>query len=53
MDIESFDRQKKMLKLREELLAVEEARRNGETGYSIEETVAMLKQAIEDATSEK
>ena len=53
MDIESFERREKMLKLREELLAVEEARQNGETGYSIEETVAMMKQAIEDAANGK
>ena len=36
MDIESFNRQKKMLKLREELLAVEEDRVNGSKGYTLD-----------------
>ena len=35
MDIASFERREKMLKLREELLAVEEDRLHGEKGYSV------------------
>ena len=37
MDIESLNRQKKMLKLREELLAVEEDRLAGRTGCTVDE----------------
>ena len=34
MDIETYNRREKMLKLREELLAVEEDRMHGSKGYS-------------------
>ena len=37
MDIETFNRREKMLKLREELLAVEEDRMAGRTGCSLDE----------------
>ena len=37
MDIESFNRREQMLKLREELLAVEEDRMAGNVGCTIEE----------------
>ena len=37
MDIESFTRREKMLKLRENLLAVEEDRAMGRRGYTINE----------------
>ena len=49
MDIESFNRQKKMLKLREELLAVEEDRLHGSEGYSIDEVTSMMRSAIQEA----
>ena len=52
MDIESFDRREKMLKLREELLAVEEDRLHGDKGYSISEVAAMMRGAIGEATNE-
>lgn len=42
MDIEAFTRREKMLKLREELLAVEEARTNGAKDYTLEEVSAYL-----------
>ena len=48
MDIEAFVRREKMLKLREELLAVEEARMNGEKGYSIEEVVTAMESTISE-----
>ncbi|MBQ8575054.1 MAG: type II toxin-antitoxin system Phd/YefM family antitoxin [Clostridia bacterium] len=48
MDIEAFTRREKMLKLREELLSVEEARMNGEKGYSIEEVASAMKTAISE-----
>lgn len=50
MDIETYNRREKMLKLREELLAVEEDRMNGDKGYSIDEVVAMMHNVIEEAT---
>lgn len=48
MDIESFGRREKMLKLREELLAVEEERLRGAKYYSISETEDFLDVIIED-----
>lgn len=50
MDIESFNRREKMLKLREELLAVEEDRLHGHTGYSVSDVAAMMRGAIQEAT---
>ena len=46
MDIESFSRREKMLRLREELLAVEEDRLHGEIGNSIEDVVSMMEKVI-------
>ena len=37
MDIETYNRREKMLKLREELLSVEEDRLAGKTGYTLGE----------------
>lgn len=48
MDIQSFARQEKMLRLREELLAAEEDRVNGKAGYSIDELDKYLVSVIED-----
>ncbi len=42
MDIDSFTRREKMLKLREELLAVEEDRLLGRTGHTVDELDAYL-----------
>lgn len=49
MDIETYNRREKMLRLREELLAVEEDRLNGNKGYSIGETVELMRAAIAEA----
>ena len=49
MDIETFSRREKMLKLREELLAVEEDRRRGSEGRSVDEVAAMMRSAIKEA----
>lgn len=49
MDIETYNRREKMLKLREELLAVEEDRMRGSKGYSVDEVAAMMRSAIEEA----
>lgn len=46
MDIETFNRREKMLKLREELLAVEQARLAGKTGYTLDELDAYLNEVI-------
>ncbi len=48
MDIDTFTRREKMLKLREELLSVEEDRLNGARSYTVDETAAMMEQAARD-----
>ena len=49
MDIESFTRREKMLKLREELLTVEENRLSGEKNYSVSEVTTLMRKAISEA----
>lgn len=49
MDLETYNRREKMLKLREELLAVEEDRVRGSKGYSVEEVAARMRSAIREA----
>ena len=46
MDIDAFTRREKMLKLREELLTVEEERLHGEPGYTVDEVTSMMDRAI-------
>lgn len=46
MDIGTYSRREKMLKLREELLAVEDDRMRGSKGYSVSEAAAMMRSAI-------
>ncbi|MCD7750041.1 MAG: type II toxin-antitoxin system Phd/YefM family antitoxin [Oscillospiraceae bacterium] len=46
MDIETYTRREKMLKLREELLAVEEDRANGRPGCTLDELEAYLDDII-------
>lgn len=46
MDIESFTRREKMLKLREELLAVEEDRLAGRAGCTVDELEAYLNDVL-------
>lgn len=48
MDIETYNRREKMLKLREELLAVEEDRMAGRTGTTVDELDAYLDDIIEE-----
>ncbi|MFD1174800.1 type II toxin-antitoxin system prevent-host-death family antitoxin [Paenibacillus puldeungensis] len=48
MDIEAFSRREKMLKLREELLAVQEDRLAGRNGVSLDELDAYLDSVIEE-----
>lgn len=52
MDIETYNRREKMLKLREELLAVEEDRARGSKGYSVSEVAAMMRSAIKGASND-
>ena len=49
MDIGTYNRREKMLKLRAELLAIAEDRRPGSKGYSVEEVTAMMRNAIREA----
>lgn len=49
MDIQTYNRREKMLKLREELLAVEEDRMHGRAGYSLDELDTYLDRIIEEA----
>jgi PHD/YefM family antitoxin component YafN of YafNO toxin-antitoxin module len=51
MDIESFSRREKMLKLREELLAAEEDRMAGRTGVTVDEFDAYFSGVIAEAAN--
>lgn len=53
MDIESFVRREKMLKLREDLLVVEEERLAGAKGFSVEELNDYLTGIIDEVANEK
>lgn len=48
MDIEAFTHREKMLKLREELLAVEEDRLHGAADHFVDEVAAMMEAAIRE-----
>lgn len=48
MDIDSFTKREKMLKLREELLFIEEDRFHGAPDYSVDEVTSMMEQAIRE-----
>ncbi len=50
MDIETFSRREKMLKLREELVATEEERLMGKKGYSVDELDKMLDSAASEVS---
>lgn len=52
MDIETYNRREKMLKLREELLAVEEDRVRGSKGYSVDQVAQMMRNAIQEAATD-
>lgn len=49
MDIETYSRMDKMLKLREELLAVEHDRLMGDAGFTVDEVGKMIDEAIAEA----
>jgi len=48
MDIEAFARRESMLLLRETLVAAEEGRLNGKSGYTIDEVSEMMKTAVRE-----
>ena len=48
MDIESFSRREQLLRLREELLAVEEDRMHGRTGVDLDTLDQYLETAIDE-----
>jgi len=48
MDIETFARRESMLRLRENLVAAEESRLNGKSGYTIGEISDMMKTAVRE-----
>ena len=52
MNIEAFTKREKMLKLREELIAVEEDRLRGKKGYSVNELDKMLDDVIEEVNND-
>lgn len=49
MDIGTYNHREKILKFREELLAVEKDRMRGRKGYSVDEVAAMMRNAIKEA----
>ena len=51
MDIETYNRREKMIKLREELLAVEEDRMRGSKGYSVDQVAQMMRDAIKETVN--
>ncbi|MCM0760579.1 type II toxin-antitoxin system Phd/YefM family antitoxin [Sporomusa sphaeroides DSM 2875] len=51
MDIDTFSRRESMLKLREQLVAVEEDRLMGKRGFSIDEMNEMMTKAIKEAVN--
>ncbi|RJX28086.1 MAG: type II toxin-antitoxin system Phd/YefM family antitoxin [Dethiobacter sp.] len=53
MDIATFSQRESMLRLREQLVAVEEDRLTGKKGFSIGEVDEMMKKAIKEAANEQ
>jgi PHD/YefM family antitoxin component YafN of YafNO toxin-antitoxin module len=51
MDIDTFSRRESILKLREQLVAVEEDRLNGKKGFSIGDVDEMMKKAIKETAN--
>lgn len=48
IDSEAYSHREKMMKLREELLSVEESRMSGTTGYSLDELDSYLNNIIDE-----
>ena len=52
MDIDTYNRREQMLKLREELLEVQEDRIRGSKGYSVDQVAQMMRDAIQEAATD-
>lgn len=52
MDIETYTRREQMLKLREELLAVEADRLHGDRGYTVNEVADAMREAIKEVAGD-
>lgn len=52
MDMDTFSRRESRLRLREQLVAVEEDRLKGKKGFSIDEMDRMMTQVIKDSINE-
>ncbi|WP_203247414.1 type II toxin-antitoxin system Phd/YefM family antitoxin [Sporosarcina beigongshangi] len=53
MDITAFAKRESMLKLRENLVAVEEDRLSGRIGYSVDDVTLMMKKAVQEVLDGK
>jgi len=53
MDIDTFSRRESMLRLREQLVAVEEDRLTGKKGFSIGEVNEMMKKVIRESADKQ
>jgi prevent-host-death family protein len=53
MGIEAFARRESMLRLREELVSVEEERLNGKKGFSANDVASMMQKAVREVISGK
>lgn len=53
MDIKAFARRESMLRLRENIVAVEEERLSGKHGYSVDKVESMMKKAVSEANDGK
>jgi prevent-host-death family protein len=53
MDIEAFTRRESMLRLRENLVAVEEGRLSGNQGASIDDVTALMLKAVKEVIDGK
>ena len=53
MDIENSNRSEKMIRLRSELLNVEEDRLRGCAGYSVSEVASIMRNAINEVSGEQ
>ncbi len=53
MDLATFSRRESMLRLREQLVAVEEDRLTGKKGFTIDELDKMMKKTIKDIADEQ
>ena len=51
MDMETYNRKEKMLKLREKLISAEMGWLNGNKGYTVDEVATMMREAVKEAAS--